>query len=163
MSSTPLESFFTSRASELNATYRPFAEIEGCSLSPSASLPFDFTLTRSSLRLLRFQTKTSASVPLSFLMNDPSESKATRLPCWVMLGSSLSVLISCPFGLTLTRTVLALAKAPWASVAMPTMDARTTTTASVVLLATCMRRGYRLLTDFQQALGVNSLTRVQRI
>src|SRR3954454_22221957 len=117
-------------------------------------------LTRWILWVLRFQTKTSASVPSSFLVKDPSESKATRLPCWVMLGSSLWVLISCPFGLTLTRTVLALANAPWASAAMPIMDARTTTTASVVLLATCMRRGYRLLRDFQQALGVNSLTRV---
>ena len=58
------------RASELNATMRPSAEIAGSSLKPLPCPPVDDTLTRSVVPVFRSRTKMSSA---------PFVSPATRL------------------------------------------------------------------------------------
>ena len=107
----PLVSPLVNAASEVKATKRPSAEIDASSLpSPLfTSLPFDFTLTRSVLPVLRSFTKTSASVPASPPVNAPTDSNATNRAVPEIAGLSLSALTSLPFDFTLIRFVCAFA------------------------------------------------------
>src|SRR2546430_14848954 len=58
-------------ATELNATKRPLAEIDGTKLAPFPCAPWELTLTRLVLPALRSRTKTSLT---------PFVSPPTRLP-----------------------------------------------------------------------------------
>src|SRR5262245_28897934 len=104
----PFVSPLVNAASEAKAMKRPSAEIDESSLpSPLfTSLPFDFTLIRFVLPVLRSVTDTSASVPASPPVNLPTDSNATNLPLPEVAGLSASAFTSSPFDLRLTRLVL---------------------------------------------------------
>src|SRR2546428_31025 len=93
-------------ATELNATKRPLAEIDGTKLAPFPCAPCEPTLTRVVLPALRSRTNTSltpfVSPPTSLAALDK---KATKRPSAEIEGPSLSPLPCAPWESTLTRVV----------------------------------------------------------
>src|SRR5947208_3247239 len=94
-------------AHDRNATNRPSAEIDAAKLSPLACAPWESTLTRWVLPVLRSRTKTSptpfVSPFTSWAADDP---KATKRPSAEIATPMLSRLPCAPLELTLTRVVL---------------------------------------------------------
>src|SRR5438552_3772355 len=94
-------------ALDRNATKRPSAEIGAAKLSPLACAPWELTLTRVVLPVLRSRTKTSPTV----FVSPPTrvvavESKVTKRPSAEVARTMLSRLVCAPWELTLTLVVL---------------------------------------------------------
>src|SRR2546428_83045 len=94
-------------ATELNATKRPLAEIDGTKLAPFSCAPWESTLTRLVLPALRSRTNTS----LAPFVSPPTrlvaiELKATKRPSAEIEGTTLSPFSCAPWESTLTRLVL---------------------------------------------------------
>src|SRR5439155_16786291 len=94
-------------ATELNATKRPLAEIDGTKLAPFPCAPWESTLTRLVLPAFRSRTNTSlapfVSPPTRLLALDRN---ATKRPSAEIDAAKLSPLPCAPSELTLTRVVL---------------------------------------------------------
>src|SRR5256885_1385746 len=94
-------------APEWKATKGPSAEIGGAKLAPLACAPWELTLTRVVLPVLRSRTKTSPTPfvsPATRLL--AVESKVTKRPSAEIARTMLSRLVCAPWELTLTLVVL---------------------------------------------------------
>src|SRR5438270_261408 len=94
-------------ANEVNATKRPSAEIDGAKLVSLACGPWESTLTRLVLPVLRSRTKTSPAPfgsPATRLL--ALDRNATNRPSAEIDAAKLSPLACAPWELTLTRLVL---------------------------------------------------------